>query len=309
MAKTESSDEEFIALVRKEGIAGASRALGVTERNVYARRRRIEQRLSISISGPNQHKCQYPARVPVTIENGILMIASDCHYWPDRISTAHRGFLKLAKELNPKVIVLNGDVLDGASISRHDPLGWESRPTLRAEKEAVYDRTMEIIKAAPKANHYWTLGNHCQRFENRLAKDASEFRDVEGFTLAHHFPLWTMAMSLWVNEDLVIKHRFKGGVHATHNNTVNAGMSMATGHLHSLKVTPFSDYNGVRYGIDSGTLEDPYGPHAAYGEDNPLNHRSGFIVLTFVNGMLMWPEIVAVVDEHHIQFRGKLIKV
>lgn len=310
MADAACSEAEFIDYIKKHGPTETAKILNMSVRKVFCRKKRIEKRNQITLSGPNNYKSQYPARVPIELENGTMMIASDCHFWPDMVSTAFKGFIALTKILKPNVVVLNGDVLDGAGASRHPPIGWANTPTLRQEKDAVMDRTMEILKATPKTcKHYWTLGNHCQRFENKLAQNASEFRDVEGFTLAHHFPLWEMAMSLWVNDDLVIKHRFKGGVHATHNNTAASGKSMATGHLHSLKVTPYSDYNGVRFGIDSGTLADPYGPQFAYGEDNPLNHRSGFIVLTFKDGVLLWPEICAVVDENHVQFRGVVYEV
>jgi hypothetical protein len=84
---------------------------------------------------------------------------------------------------------------------------------------------------------------------------------------------------------------------------------MCTGHLHSLKVTPYSDYNGIRFGIDTGTLAEPDGPQFTYSELNPSNHRSGFAVLTFFNGQLLWPELVHSFDEGHIQFRGEVIDV
>ena len=132
---------------------------------------------------------------------------------------------------------------------------------------------------------------------------------MKGFALADHFQNWEMCISTWINNDVVIKHRWKGGVHATHNNTVNAGKTMITGHLHSLKVTPFDDYNGTRWGVDTGTLATLDGPQFSYGEDSPTNHRAGFIVLTFKDGQLLWPEIAAVMDEHHIQFRGEIIQV
>jgi hypothetical protein len=107
----------------------------------------------------------------------------------------------------------------------------------------------------------------------------------------------------------MIKHRYKGGIHATHNNTVNAGWSVITGHLHSSKVTPFTDYNGTRYGVDCGTMAEPFGPQFAYQEDNPRNHRQSFCVATFDNGRLMMPELVLAWDEDHVEFRGKVIKV
>jgi hypothetical protein len=109
---------------------------------------------------------------------------------------------------------------------------------------------------------------------------------------------------------VVIKHRLKGGVHATHNNTVNSGISTVTGHLHSLKVTPFADYRGNRFGVDTGTLADPSGPQFVdYLEDAPTNWRSGFAVLTFRDGRLLWPELVHKYEEGKIEFRGQVIDV
>jgi hypothetical protein len=79
--------------------------------------------------------------------------------------------------------------------------------------------------------------------------------------------------------------------------------------LHSLKVTPFNDYNGIRYGVDTGTLAETDGPQFTYAEINPNNHRSGFAVLNFFNGQLLWPELVHKFDENQIQFRGEVIDV
>jgi hypothetical protein len=76
-----------------------------------------------------------------------------------------------------------------------------------------------------------------------------------------------------------------------------------------LKVTPFSDFNGVRFGCDTGTLAETDGPQFTYAEINPNNHRSGFAVLNFFNGQLLWPELVHKFDEGLIQFRGDVIDV
>jgi hypothetical protein len=75
-------------------------------------------------------------------------------------------------------------------------------------------------------------------------------------------------------------------------------------------VTPLSDYNGTRWGVDTGTLADPYGEQFAdYTELNPVDWRSGFAVLTFHKGRLLYPELVMVHDEGVIDFRGKLIEI
>lgn len=316
--KSGVTEDEFIRIFLQHGAAETSRILGIDVRNVHDRRLRIEKKTGKHLLSPtasvSRWSSQYPKRVPVNVENGIVIIGSDAHYWPDEISAAHRGLVHLTKELKPEVVILNGDAFDGARASRHPRIGWAQTPTLKAEKEAVIDRTHEIIQAHPKAKHYWTIGNHDMRYEMKLANEAPEFEGMPGFTLSDVFPLWSFCISIWINDDVVVKHRFKGGVHATHNNTVASGKSIVTGHLHSLKVTPYNDYNGIRFGIDTGTLAEPAsgtigGPQFDYNEDNPQNHRSGFIVLTFNNGRMLWPEVCHAIDKETVEFRGQIIKV
>ena len=109
---------------------------------------------------------------------------------------------------------------------------------------------------------------------------APEFAKVAGIHLRDHFPDWESGWSCWINNDVVIKHRFKGGIHAPHNHTLWAGRTIVTGHLHSAKVMPISDYNGTRWGVDGGCLADT-GAKAFldYTEDSPKNWRSGFVSL------------------------------
>jgi hypothetical protein len=203
---------------------------------------------------------------------------------------------------------MNGDLFDGAAVSRWPRIGWEARPTVKQELDAVKERLTEIEDVI-KGEKIWTLGNHDARYELRLAQAAPEYEGVMGFTLKEHFPLWKPCWSIWAN-DTVIKHRFKGGIHATHNNAVNAGKSIVTGHLHSLKVTPFSDYTGTRFGVDCGTMADAYGgAFEGYMEDSPRSWRSGFVVLTFHRKRLLWPELVHVLEEGKVEFRGKVYEL
>ena len=139
-------------------------------------------------------------------------------------------------------------------------------------------------------------------------------RRIQLRTLGHelaHLKQYALGECRTLDNGTVKWHRFKGGIHAPHNNTMWAGRSMVTGHLHSLKVIPFTDYNGTRYGVDSGCLAIPTAAQFSYCEDNPLNWRSGFVVLTFRKGVLMFPELVMVHDEPGgvVQFRGDLISV
>jgi hypothetical protein len=294
--------------------------LGIAEQNIRQRRRRVEQRYHIALDATtNQAKSQFykhlspaqhSARKLFEIDEGCVIVFSDAHFWPGVRSTAFKALLMFIRELKPKAIVNNGDAFDGASISRYPRIGWDSKPSVIGELKACKDRLEEIEGAAGSAKLFWPLGNHDARFENRLAQNAPEYEGINGFHLKDHFPAWAPCWSVWMNQDVVVKHRFKGGIHATHNNTVNAGTTTVTGHLHSLKVTPFDDYRGTRWGVDTGTLADPHGPQFVdYSEDNPKNHRSGFAVLTFHKGELLWPELCSVKEENIIDFRGTVIDV
>jgi hypothetical protein len=46
-----------------------------------------------------------------------------------------------------------------------------------------------------------------------------------------------------------------------------------------------------------------------YLEDSPTNWRSGFAVLTFHEGKLLWPELVHKWADGQIEFRGKVYDV
>lgn len=259
---------------------------------------------------------KYPARYSydptavVQIRDGIVLVGSDPHYYPGIVSSGHRAFVKMCKELSPKAVILNGDVVDGSRISRFPPIGWKYQPSVAEELEACQARLAEIVDASPKARHLWPLGNHCQRFETRLAQVAPEYARVHGTQLRHHFPDWEPCWSVWINRDVVVKHRWKGGDHAVFHNVVRSGRTFITGHLHSLKVIPYSDHNGTRWGVDCGMLADPYGPQFTdYTENNPLDWRQGFVVLTFVGGRLLWPEIVWVPGRGKMVWRGKVYNV
>lgn len=313
MTKAACSDGEFITLFEKVGAQSMADTLTLNVRSIYSRRTTLEKKLGRQITGPNDTTrigVDHPQRAIVGIENGVAIIGSDSHYWPGIVSTAHRAFVKFCEELKPKLVVKNGDALDGATISRHAAIGWESKPSLIDEVNACKERLREIEIASGKAEKVWTLGNHDARFETRLATVAPEYAHLHGVHLKDHFPAWRPAWASWINNDVVVKHRYKGGNHATYNNAVNAGKTMVTGHLHSLKVTPFTDYNGTRWGVDAGTMADPWGPQFTdYMEDNPRNWISGFCVLTFKKGRLLWPEVVYVSGENEVTFRGEVIRV
>jgi hypothetical protein len=323
MGAPKYTDQEIIQTIQDSySMADAARTLKLELSGLNKRRRRIENKLKIEIKAP-QDKGHYshlqtahvhPQRKDLGILNGTVIVFSDAHFWPGVYTTAFKGLLWAISELKPNAVIANGDIFDGSAISRYPRIGWSKTPSVMEELKACTISMGYIEEAAKEARHnvklVWPLGNHDARFETFLAANAPQYEHVKGFTLRDHFPDWEPCWSVWINEGTVIKHRFKGGIHATHNNAIWSGKNIVTGHLHSLKVTPFSDYNGVRYGIDTGTLAEPYGPQFEdYTEQGPLNWRSGFAVLTFVNGKLLLPELVTTHDQDSIEFRGRVISL
>ena len=318
MASQKFTDDELICAFQEiKSPTLIAKKFNCDVRQIYHRRRNIEAKLGVEIKSGSirsvihEQLDNHPSIKQLEIKDGVVLIGSDAHYWPKIITTAHRGFVQFCDMLKPRAVIMNGDVCDFATISRFPPIGWENRPSVIQEIETCQDRLEEIVQAAPKgAAFIWTLGNHDGRLETKLASCAPEFAKVSGVHLKDHFPRWTPAWMASINNDVIVKHRFKGGIHAPHNNTIQSGKSMVTGHLHSAKVTPWSDYTGTRYGVDCGTLSEPYGPQFTdYTELNPVNWRSGFCVLTFVDGKMLYPELAVKWDDTHVQFRGKLIKV
>lgn len=307
------SDQEFISAWDKlKSAAKVAKAFDLNVRSVYRRRKSLEGKFGgvLKADHPNSPHFtirEHSPRVDCELANGVIVVASDAHYWPGVESTAHKALLKVIKDLSPSIVVMNGDVFDGSSISRFPKQGWGRTPTVKEELVAVGERLSEIEAVAGNAKLWWTMGNHDMRFESRLAQAVPEYEGVGGFTLSEHFPRWKHSMSLFVNDNLMIKHRFRNGVHATWNNALYSGVSMCTGHLHRLQATLFADYKGVRWGIDTGTLAEVDGDHMHYGEDNPTNHCSGFAVLTIVDNELIYPEFCSVHNEKAF-FRGKLIE-
>jgi hypothetical protein len=300
------TDEEIAsASMTYRSSTEAAQALGISERNFRKRKAKLNLQNKTHVQ-----KAEHRGGVT----DGTVLVFSDAHFWPGIRTTALKGLLWAIKELKPVMVIANGDIFDGSGISRHPRSQWQMRPNVHQELEACKEYMTEIENACHEARHHtqliWPLGNHDTRFESRLSSYVPEFEGVKGLTLKDHFPKWHPCWSCWPTNDVVVKHRFKSGVHATHQNTVSAGVTIVTGHLHSLKVTPFADLRGNRFGVDTGTLAETDGPQFLdYLEMNPTNWRSGFAVLTFKDSKLLWPELVHKWDEGVVEFRGQLIDV
>jgi hypothetical protein len=316
------SDEQFVAAWHEArgNPQQVSENLKMNIRSVYKRRLSLSNKNIVLLTNPstatngNRYGWQtdvgraYKRQNDYRVENGNIVVFSDAHFWPQQRKTiAYRALIELVKDLKPQCIVANGDIFDGASISRHPPLGWAKLPSVKEELEICLDRLHDIqfAPSGKKPDLFWNVGNHDARFDRALCTAAPGFEGTLE-RLENKFPSWDMAWSLNVNDNTMIKHRYHNGVHATYNNTMKSGRSIVTGHLHRLAVTPWADYNGHRWGVDTGTLADLHGPQFDYAENNPSPHTGGFAVLTFRNYELLPPELCSVIN-NVAYFRGQVI--
>jgi hypothetical protein len=179
-------------------------------------------------------------------------------------------------------------------------------PTLREELDCVRDHLDLILEAAGSdATALRHQGNHDARFLALLAQRVPELEKMPGTTFEELFPRWEHHVSTIFNDTLFVKHRFRSGVHGAYNNTLHSGLSTVTGHTHKLGVRPLTDMRGTRYGIETGTLADCWGPQFRYAEQNVRDWRMGFAVIT-VDGQRVIPEIVEVAEDGKAWFRGKV---
>ena len=310
------TDEEVIAAFDKYGSPKrVSEALGITERIAYTRRTKIQAKgIELPSFAAKQHSVVQKSTViphdrrvlTHEIKDGVIVVGSDAHYWPGEPTVAHKAFVEIIKSLKPQVIVMNGDVFDGARISRHDALFGAPTPSIKQELEACQERLGEVENASKNSVKLWLYGNHDIRLWKYIHNNAFEMEGFPKTDLWEHFPGWHHGWRLDINDSTVIKHRLNNGVHAAYNNTLRAGRTMVTGHLHRLCVTPWGDYNGRRWGVDTGCLADPTGDQFRYMEEGPTSGASGFAVLTYRDYMLLPPELCEVI-EGEAYFRGQKV--
>lgn len=306
------TDDEFIAAWRKLGGAKeVSEHLNISERSTHKRRRSIEERLNMVLvaerDGCGKLKITMPEnkqRATMHLPNGTILVGSDCHYMPGEPSTAHLAFIEAIKLVKPDVICLNGDVAEFGTISRHPALDLTPKPSLKDELHIVRDRVGEIERVAGNAVLHHTWGNHDLRLQVRLANQSPEFAGL--IDLDMFMPGWLHSMSLLVNNNTMILHKWAQGVHASFNNVVKGGLSIITGHTHRLNCRPFTDYRGTRYGIETGSMADFDNDCFNYTQETPKSWENGFVLLTFKDGELLYPEFCQVKNGHAF-FRGQNI--
>jgi predicted phosphodiesterase len=117
---------------------------------------------------------------PYVINQSKTLIISDLHF-PYQNNKAIELALDYGKSKQVNCILINGDLIDFANISRHER-DFRAR-SIATEFEATRNFLKSLRLNFPKAKIVWKYGNHCERWEKWLYVKAPEVFDVADFQL------------------------------------------------------------------------------------------------------------------------------
>lgn len=174
--------------------------------------------------------------IEVQMDNGLIAVASDFHV-PFHDTKAVEAFLDYCADVQPNMIVINGDLVDMYMLSRFAKGEGRNPMTEIEEAKNILER---IVATCNKSQVYYVIGNHEQRLEKTILTKAPELASLieDIFSI---FKLDNIGVigcgSVTLNDNLVFKHGTllgaKSGLSAI-KEMENAYMSGATGHTHRL---------------------------------------------------------------------------
>lgn len=180
--------------------------------------------------------------LPFELGNGVkVAILSDVHI-PYHSEVALAAAVKYCKARKPDVLLLNGDLVDFYSISRHqkDP----SKRDFKQEVKAVHAGLAWLRDQFPKARIVLKEGNHEARWQHWLWNQAPEISDFERMTLGEWLDLPKYGVELVTDQrpvmagNLTIMHGHELGkgisspVNAARGVFMRTASTMLVGHGH-----------------------------------------------------------------------------
>src|SRR5690606_23629162 len=184
------SDEECIRVLESAPtVREAAEKLGVHERTLLARRRRLERIYGITIRKLDDPRCNWPTWEHEHYRHDKpfdILIGSDRHALPGERPQVVKLFLEIAAELRPRLLIINGDWFDFPQLSRHSRLGWEKEAKPADELRDGTELLDDIAKVTPKSHRYFIRGNHDNRLDGKLSNVCPELEGVFGSRLSDH---------------------------------------------------------------------------------------------------------------------------
>jgi predicted phosphodiesterase len=186
---------------------------------------------------PESHAERYD---PFIISQSKTLIISDLHF-PYQHNKSIQTALEYGKKKEVTCILINGDLIDFAGISRHEK-DWRQR-SVKNEFESVRAFLKELRKHFPKTRIVYKYGNHDERWEKYLFLKAPEIFDCEDFQLETILKLGELNIEVVKNKlpikigKLTVLHGHEmtggsGGVNPARSAFLKTLNSCIIGHFH-----------------------------------------------------------------------------
>lgn len=228
--------------------------------------------------------------IEIELKNGIVAVASDFHV-PYHDMKAVESFINYCREVQPDMIVINGDLVDMYMLSRFAK--GEGRNPM-SEIEEARD-ILAQLRQDTKADIYYVIGNHEQRLEKTILTKAPELASL----IEDVFSIFKLddigvkgAGTITINDNFVFKHGTllgnKSGLSAI-KEMENAYLSGATGHTHRLAKYIARKAGRKFVWLETGCLCSMEPEYML----NP-NWQQGFAMVQFENGKVKRAEVLEI---------------
>jgi PucR C-terminal helix-turn-helix domain len=124
--------------LNNRNISEAARQINVN-RTTFAHRLKTAQSL-LSDDRPqifDAARWTYPRMISIDAPKTRWIIGSDLHVWSGEPPIIYKAFIAVAKKLKVDGIILNGDIIDGARVSRHPAIRGSAAPKIEVEIETA----------------------------------------------------------------------------------------------------------------------------------------------------------------------------
>lgn len=220
----------------------------------------------------------------------------DNDYVPTHNPEAMDIALQIARDKQPDLIVVGGDMLDSPQLSKFDMDSNQFATTLQMSIDALYKYLARLRSDAPDAHIVYTKGNHDLRNEKTLIRHAMPLFGIKPANMPESFAVNSIPFLLRFNEldiDMVEQYKINDRLVTEHGEySVNNGstvhkylarraLSTMFHHSHRQEYGRRTFPNGVSLeAFSSGCLADTTGSVPANG--NKIDDR-GRVVERFMN--------------------------
>lgn len=219
-----------------------------------------------------------------------IVIAGDVHF-PHEDKTCLKAFLSFLSRYKPTHVIIHGDLVDFEALSRFlkDP-----RKVADPQKEidAAKKFLSEVKQRCPKAELVFGFGNHEERLERLLMRNAPQLLYLDCLELEGLLGLdgWKVIKPnhFYKVDKLIVYH----GVHyaPTTTNRRNiakfGGFNVVQGHSHRLSQTFVRSFHGVHSAAEAGCLCDLNPSYCAHPDwqNGFATYENGHVHLHVIEG-------------------------